>query len=180
MVDQGREARKIPVRKVSSAEMRAELDERIQVFEQRYELSSENMAVALSAGAVRETAELVEWMQVHQTRQYLREKDAAAGIPAPVPESKPVKTENQVNPKREPRKIPVRKVTAEEMRGELEASVSMYELRYEMSSANMLQCISMGVVRETGDILKWMFDYHVLQRILAKETPTDGTLGITT
>ena len=180
MVDQGREARKIPVRKVSSAEMRAELDERIQVFEQRYELSSENMAVALSAGAVRETAELVEWMQVHHKRQYLREKDAAAGIPAPVPESKPAKTENRVNPKREPRKIPVRKVTAEEMRAELEASVGMYELRYEMSSANMLQCISMGVVRETGDILKWMFDYHVLQRILAKETPTDGTLGITT
>ena len=75
MVDQKRKARKIPVRKVSSEEMRAELDKRIRVFEHRYEMSSEKMAVAYSLGLVRETAEIVEWMQVYHVRKYLDDRD---------------------------------------------------------------------------------------------------------
>lgn len=74
MVEQKQEVRKIPVRKVSSAEMRAELDERIRVFEHRYEMSSEKMDVAYSLGLVRETAEIVEWMQVYHVRKYLDDR----------------------------------------------------------------------------------------------------------
>ena len=81
MVDQKREVRKIPVRKVSSEEMRAELDERIRVFERRYEMSSEKMSLAFSLGLVRETAEIVEWMQVYHVRKYLNEKTLTTGIP---------------------------------------------------------------------------------------------------
>ena len=81
MVDQKREVRRIPVRKVSPGEMRAELDERIRVFEHRYEMSSEKMSEEYSLGLVRETAEIVEWMQVYHVRKYLNEKTPMTGIP---------------------------------------------------------------------------------------------------
>ena len=81
MVDQKREVRKIPVRKVSSEEMRAELNERIRVFERRYEMSSDKMALAYSLGLVRETAEIVEWMQAFHVRKYLNEKTLTTGTP---------------------------------------------------------------------------------------------------
>ena len=81
MVDQKREVRRIPVRKVSSGEMRAELDERIRVFERRYEMSSDKMDLAFSLGLVRETAEIVEWMQAYYVRKYLNEKTLTTGTP---------------------------------------------------------------------------------------------------
>ena len=81
MVEQKREVRKIPVRKVSSGEMRAELDERIRVFERRYEMSSDKMDLAFSLGLVRETAEIVEWMQAYHVRKYLNEKTLTTGTP---------------------------------------------------------------------------------------------------
>jgi hypothetical protein len=81
MVEQKREVRKIPVRKVSSGEMRAELDERIRVFERRYEMSSDKMDLAFSLGLVRETAEIVEWMQAYYVRKYLNEKTLTTGTP---------------------------------------------------------------------------------------------------
>ena len=59
MVDQKREARKIPVIRVPPGHMEAELRERIQVFERRYEMSSEKMCQAFSLGVVRETAEII-------------------------------------------------------------------------------------------------------------------------
>ena len=81
MVDQKREVRRIPVRKVSSDEMRAELNERIRVFEHRYEMSSEKMDTAYSLGLVRETAEIIEWMQAFHVRKYLDEKTRTTGTP---------------------------------------------------------------------------------------------------
>lgn len=76
MTEPKRAVRKIPVRKISRAQMRAGLEERIRVFEQRYEMSSENMDLAYSLGLVRETAEIVEWLQVHQMRKYLDERES--------------------------------------------------------------------------------------------------------
>ena len=81
MVEQKRKVRRIPVRKVSSEEMRAELNERIKVFEHRYEMSSEKMALAYSLGLVRETSEIIEWMQAYHVRKYLREKTHTNGTP---------------------------------------------------------------------------------------------------
>ena len=87
MVEPKREVRKIPVRQVSVAEMRAGMEERIRVFEQRYEMSSEKMDLAYSLGLVRETAEIVEWLQVYHMgkyldeRKYLRETIPTDGIP---------------------------------------------------------------------------------------------------
>ena len=81
MVGQKQEVRKIPVRKVSSEEKRAELNERIRVFEHRYEMPSDEMALAYSRGLIRETAEIVEWMQAFHVRKYLNEKTLTTGTP---------------------------------------------------------------------------------------------------
>ena len=86
MVDQKREVRRIPVRKVSSEDMRAELNERIKVFERRYEMSSGEMALAYSLGQVRDTAEIVEWMQAFHVRKYLDEKTLTTGTPTTITE----------------------------------------------------------------------------------------------
>ncbi len=75
MVEQEREPKRIPVRKVSSEEMRAELDAKIRKFEQRYERPSERMLQLLTWGEVKETAEILEWMQAYHARERLREKE---------------------------------------------------------------------------------------------------------
>ena len=75
MVDQKREVRKIPVRKVSSEELRAELDAKIRKFEHRYERPSERMLQLLTWGEVKETAEILEWMQAYHVRRWLKERE---------------------------------------------------------------------------------------------------------
>ncbi len=82
MVEQKREVRKIPVRKVSSEDLRAELDAKIREFEHRYERQSERMLQLLTWGEVKETAEILEWMQAYHVRRYLKEKETlTTGIP---------------------------------------------------------------------------------------------------
>ena len=75
MVEQKREVRKIPVRKVSSEDLRTELDAKIREFEHRYERQSERMLQLLTWGEVKETAEILEWMQAYHVRRYLKEKE---------------------------------------------------------------------------------------------------------
>lgn len=84
-----------------------------------------------------------------------------------------------VDPKRKPRKIPVIKVPPGTMEAELRAKIRTFEQRYERDSEQMAVLFDLGAVRETGEILEWMFDYRVLQRLEGKETPTDGILGTT-
>ena len=48
---------------------RAMLDSRIRRFELRYEMSSAQLAAALRAGTVRETAEIAEWLFWVETRE---------------------------------------------------------------------------------------------------------------
>ena len=82
MVEQKREVRKIPVRKVSSEDLRTELDAKIREFEHRYERQSERMLQLLTWGEVKETAEILEWMQAYHVRRYLKEKETlTTGIP---------------------------------------------------------------------------------------------------
>ena len=87
MVDQKREVRKIPVRKVSSEEMRAELDAKIRKFEHRYERPSERMLQLLTWGEAKETAEILEWMQAYHVRRWLKEKEThTTGTPTTITE----------------------------------------------------------------------------------------------
>ena len=85
-----------------------------------------------------------------------------------------------VDQKREVRKIPVVKVPPGHMEAELKAKIRTFEQRYERTSGQMATLFDLGAVRETGEILEWMFDYRVLQRLEQKETPTTGIPGTTT
>ena len=86
MVDQKREVRKIPVVKVPPGHMEAELKERIRVFERRYEMSSEKMCQAYSLGVVRETAEIIEWLQAYHVLQRFQKQTPTDGIPRTITE----------------------------------------------------------------------------------------------
>jgi hypothetical protein len=57
--------------------------------------------------------------------------------------------------------------------------IQNYERRHEVSSDDMLRMVSVGKVRETAEILKWMQAYHVL-RLLKPTTRTDGIHTTTT
>ena len=82
MVDQQQEIRRIPVRKVSSEDLREELDAKIYTFERRYERPSERMLQLLTWGEVKETAEILEWMQAYHVRRWLKETETpTTGIP---------------------------------------------------------------------------------------------------
>ena len=84
-----------------------------------------------------------------------------------------------VDQEKEARKIPVVKVPAGTMEKELRERIRVFERRYEMSSEKMCHAFSLGVVRETAEIIEWLQAYHVLLRFQGA-THTDGTLGTTT
>ena len=81
--------------------------------------------------------------------------------------------------KREVERIPVVKVPTGHMGAELAERIQLFERRYEMASAKMRQAFSLGLVRETAEIIEWLQAYHVLQRFQAG-TRTTGILGTTT
>ena len=47
----------------------------------------------------------------------------------------------------------------------LRASVRRFELRYEMSSEDMVVAVKAGAMRETGEISKWLQHYQVFKRL---------------
>ena len=156
----------------------SELLERIHHFEHVYEIASKHMAKAVSLGVVRETAEIREWMRVYRRR--LDVGDDYEGEKVIIPCSAPGPERTAGNEQTGNRsRIPVRRVSSQQMYDEMSASVREFENRYEMGSADMLELLSNDVVKETGDILKWMFDYRVLLGLEQEGTPTTGTLGTT-
>lgn len=55
--------------------------------------------------------------------------------------------------------------------------IRLYERRYEIPTAQMLEEVEAGQMRETAEILKWMFAYRVLEWH-ERENPTGGS-GLT-
>ena len=62
-------------------------------------------------------------------------------------------------------KITVRKMDVELRVSQLERDIKMYEFRYETKSEEMLNLLSDGKVKETSELVKWMFDFHALRRL---------------
>ena len=69
----------IPVRKVSRAEMMAELQAEIADYEQRYEMLSERMATLVEWGEMKETAEVLEWCFAYRVLESLQEQTLTDG-----------------------------------------------------------------------------------------------------
>ena len=64
----------IPVRKVSRAEMMAQLQAEIADYEQRYEMPSERMAALIEWGEMQETAEVLKWCFAYRALESLKER----------------------------------------------------------------------------------------------------------
>ena len=69
----------IPVRKVSRAEMMAELQAEITDYEQRYEMPSERMAALIEWGEIQETAEVLKWCFAYRALESLKERTQTDG-----------------------------------------------------------------------------------------------------
>ena len=69
-------------------------------------------------------------------------------------------------------RTPMRTISSEDMDIILRRSIYGFEMKYGMSSAEMLKKISSGEEEDTPEILKWMMDYHALR--LNDQTPTSG------
>lgn len=70
-----------PVNTVPSGTMLAEAEGEMRVYEKRYEMSSERMAVLLEADAIRPTAEVLKWYATFQGAKLLRAKTPTTGTP---------------------------------------------------------------------------------------------------
>ena len=69
----------ITVRKVSRAEMVAELQAEIADYEQRYEMPSERMAALIEWGEMQETAEVLKWCFAYRALESLKERTQTDG-----------------------------------------------------------------------------------------------------
>ena len=69
----------IPVRKVSRAEMMAELQAEIADYEQRYEMPSERMAALIEWGEMQETAEVLKWCFAYRALESFKERTQTDG-----------------------------------------------------------------------------------------------------
>ena len=70
---------RIPVRRVSRAEMMAELQAEVADYEQRYEMPSERMAALIEWGEMKETAEVLKWCFAYRALESLKERTQTDG-----------------------------------------------------------------------------------------------------
>ena len=75
-----KQTHKIPVRKLGKGVFRANIKRSIRRFERRYEMKSDEMCEMLTAGKVRETVEILKWMQDFHALRSLNGETHTAGI----------------------------------------------------------------------------------------------------
>ena len=63
--------KEIPIRRISSRRVITNLRSNIKRYEQRYEISSNKMLNMISSGQIRETAEILKWLQDYHVLQLL-------------------------------------------------------------------------------------------------------------
>ena len=150
---------------------RAQLNLDVRTYEFRYEVSSEKMRQLLLVGKERETKDVLKWMTAYGTLQELEAK---------FPRYSPHETEDNrldnewksTTTHEEKVNITVRKSAAGEFQAQLRRSIKKYEGIYEIESQNMLELLSDFKVRETAELIDWMFDYKALRYI--EEAPRDS------
>ena len=76
-------------------------------------------------------------------------------------------------------KIPVRVLPREQIIEEWQAEIRTYELRYEMSSEEMVALVDLDAMRQTSEVIQWYHTYFALKS-LPEMTPTTGIPGTTT
>ena len=72
-------SQKFHTKKVAASAMRSVLARQVGRFERRYEMPSAHMAQHVGSGRVRETAEVLKWMQGYRALDYLKRGTPTTG-----------------------------------------------------------------------------------------------------
>ena len=129
-------------------------------YEFRYELSSDKMRERLDKGKERKTKDVLTWMSIFDALQRLKSEYPHVNVKTPTPA-----IERGLDPDGE---IAIHEDFASRAR----RSIAKFESIYEMESQEMLELLSDFKMRETAELIEWMFDYKALRRI--EEAPRDS------
>ena len=162
---------KITMREMDVEARRSQLELDINMYEFRYEVSSEKMQELLIAGKERKTKNVLKWMSDYRALKRLDVEFPAHETPAPEIDP-PQYKKRPVAPPNRPFTTPVKKVDPEEFDANLRRSIEKFESIYEMKSEEMLHLLSDFKVRETNEILEWIQDYKYLRYL--EEAPRDS------
>ena len=170
------------------------LRRRIQRFELRYEMSTERMLERTATGELRETAEISQW-------QY--DADELADLEASGPKStngsglaagsghsragrpgRNATNGSQVRPSsnsrmtiKPPKVLKARRLS--DHKRTLRRRIRRFELRYEMTTEQMLERTANGKLRETAEISQWQYDADVLDFLTAEGARNTAGSGLT-
>ena len=130
-------------------------------YEFRYELSSDRMRQRLDKGEERRTKDVLKWMSIFDALQSLQSEYPNVNVTTPIPA-----IERGIDP--DDGKASYKDSFDERLR----RSIAKFEAIYEMGSQEMLELLSDFKVRETSELLEWMFDYKTLRHL--EEAPRDS------
>ena len=170
------------------------LRRRIQRFELRYEMTTQRMLERTATGELRETAEISQWqhdadeladLQGNETkstngsgsagsgardRAARPDRNAANGSEVKSSQRKRVRSKPPEDGK--PRRLSDHKRM-------LRRRIQRFELRYEMTTEQMLERTATGELRETAEISQWQYDADVLDFLTAEGARNTAGSGLT-
>ena len=134
-------------------------------YEFRYELSSDRMKLRLDEGRERRTKDVLNWMSVFDSLQSLQSKYPHISVETPIPAiERAVDLDGEKMPDKG------------NFDARLRRSIAEFEAIYEMESQEMLELLSDFKVRETAELIKWMFDYNAISRIEEADRDSEGNI----
>ena len=165
------------------------LRRRIQRFELRYEMTTERMLERSASGELRETAKISRWQydadELADLEANATKRTAGSGSTARnarghaarprrnATSGPPVRTSTQRRALSEPPKDGKPRRLSDHKRM-LRRRIRRFELRYEMTTEQMLERTATGEFRETAEIAQWQYDADVLDFLIAKGTKSSG------
>ena len=165
------------------SDFRRTLRRRIQRFELRYEMTTGQMLARTATGELRETAEISRWQydademadleasgakSTNGSGSTTRSGHSRAGRPG-----RNATNGSQVRPStnsrmtiKPPKVLKARRLS--DHKRTLRRRIQRFELRYEMTTGQMLTRTATGELRETAEISQWQYDADALDFLTAK------------
>ena len=170
------------------------LKRRIQRFELRYEMTTERMLERTATGEFRETAEISRWQYDADVLADLEANGArkmngsnatarsAGGKSARPGRNATNGPQIRASSPNQALHRPVKVLKARRLsdhKRTLRRRIQRFELRYEMTTEQMLERTATGELRETAEISQWQYDADVLDFLTAKGAKNTADSGLT-
>lgn len=170
------------------------LRRRIQRFELRYEMTTERMLERTAAGELRETTEISRWqydadelagLEANGARNTngsgvtTRRAGGQSARPGRNAANGPLIRASRPN---QALHRPVKALKARRLsdhKRTLRRRIRRFELRYEMTTEQMLERTATGELRETAEISQWQYDADVLDFLTAEGARNTAGSGLT-